>query len=154
MFKAHIKLSVLRQLSRKNLTGYDIMKYMREYGDNASPGYIYPLLNDLEVNDFISVKSTGRRKVYTIKPKGKELLKTLQKNKQEMIAKMTSLYGSLTDKKELSNIIKSKKDFHKYDEQFRDLFDKFHSVMVRVDDNKRKKIRLMLKETLTKIEKL
>lgn len=101
MFKAFIKLRVLKLLSRESLSGYDLMKQFGRFGEKASPGYIYPLLNDLKKKGFISLKEDKRRKVYSITNKGRKLFTDLQENREEMINKMKELWKPLADKAEI-----------------------------------------------------
>lgn len=152
MFKAHIKLIVLKELSKESLSGYDLMRYIGKLGEKPSPGYIYPLLNDLEVKGFISVKQKDRRKIYSITVKGKKLLDDLQKSREDMIKKVTKVWRSIADKDDFDVFIRKNKDF------FRDkvLLAKFHTVLFSVykDNANRKKIRIIVEEAIKKMERL
>lgn len=102
MFKSHIKLMVLRHLSKEALSGYDLMNYLGEYENRPSPGYIYPLLKDLQKKGFILVKKEERRKIYSISPKGTKLLENLKNKHEEMMNTM----AGIGDKKEIKEFIR------------------------------------------------
>lgn len=73
MIIAQIKMWVLEELHEKESSGYDILKKIEHFsGKKPSPGYIYPLLNDLKEKGFVSLKEKGRTKIYRITPKGKK----------------------------------------------------------------------------------
>lgn len=159
MFKAHIKLSVLKELNKKKLSGYDLIKHFEEFGERPSPGYIYPLLNDLEEKGFISVKQDERRKVYSITAKGKKLLLELQKNREEMINKMKKVWSSITDKDEVNQIVKNRQRMFANKDSFKDkdILEKFHKTLFSVyktGKDKRQKIRTILNKTIKEIRSL
>jgi len=103
MFKAHIKFIVLEELNKVASSGYDLMNSIGEFGKRPSPGYIYPLLNDLEKRNFISSKVSGRRKVYCITKNGKKFLKNLKKKRIIMLNKMIEMWSPIADGKEIKN---------------------------------------------------
>lgn len=164
MFKAHIKLSVLKELKEESMSGYDIMKYLSEYGENTSPGYIYPMLSDLQKKGFISLKKEGRKKIYSLTKKGKMLLLELEKNKQQMVSKMTKVFSSITDKREAKSVIESHvnlhKNIHKNGDFLKghDLLDRFHKTLFLAyktkDLRKQKKIKMIVEDCIKKMENL
>ncbi len=155
MFKSHIKLSVLHELSRKSLSGYDLIKSLSEDGTKPSPGYIYPLLNDLEAKKFISVKQYDRRKVYSLTAKGKKLLNDLRKHRESMVSNMTRLWAPIADKEELSDFVRMKKYMHK-GTMDRDLLFKFHKTLFTVyrkeDPARRKRVRSIIEDSIKRME--
>lgn len=147
---------VLKHLNKEILSGYDLMKYLGEYGNKPSPGYIYPLLRDLQTNKFISVKKEGRRKIYSISKKGKNLLENLENKHKEMMKTM----AGIGDKKEMKEFIKLKSDMKKNNyflqdratlEELRKLISLFYREK---SDEKRKKMKKVLEETIKKLENL
>jgi DNA-binding PadR family transcriptional regulator len=160
MFKSPIKLSVLHELNQKDLSGYDLMKYFEASGKKPSPGYLYPLLNDLQDKGFISLKKEGRKKVYSITKKGKKLLKDLERNRIDMLGRMAKLLGGLADKEEMKNIIEMRKGMLKHKLSFRDkmLLERFHSAMFSVfkkkDEKNIEKMKKILETATKEIESL
>jgi PadR family transcriptional regulator, regulatory protein PadR len=159
MFKAHIKLIVLNELSKSNLSGYDLMKNLDQLGQKTSPGYIYPLLNDLEKKRFISLKEEDRKKIYSITKKGKKLLNDLEKNREEMFKKIKKTWSAIADKEEFNEFIKSKKNMHKKQNFIDgDILERFHRTLFGVykndDINRRRKIRQIINDAIQYMEKL
>ncbi|MBN2102013.1 MAG: PadR family transcriptional regulator [Candidatus Aenigmarchaeota archaeon] len=71
------KICLLCMLSTKPMHGYDMMKELEaRTGKKAGPGYIYPVLNEMQKKGFLKVKSesTGERerKVYSLTERGKK----------------------------------------------------------------------------------
>ncbi len=158
MFKSHIKLRVLKQLSEEKLSGYDLMKSLGEFGNKPSPGYIYPLLKDLEKKNFISVKKDRRRKVYSITQKGKDLLENLKTNNEEMLKSMMGILEPIAEKKEIDRFMKLKSDIKKEKHCLQDgeLLEKLRNAIFSCYKNseKKDKIKIVLEETIRKLEKL
>jgi DNA-binding PadR family transcriptional regulator len=161
VFKAHIKLHVLEKLSREDLSGYDLMKCIGEFGEKPSPGYMYPLLKDLEKKGFISVKRERRRKVYSLTAKGRRLLEELKRNREEMLKRMSKLWASIADKKEISEFMESVRT-HRHGPGMafrdRDMMVKFNRALFMAyrpaGTEKRKKIMHILDEAARKLERL
>ncbi len=160
MFKAHIKLTVLEELNKKSSYGYDVMKSIGELGKKPSPGYIYPLLNDLEKKNFISVKKDGRRKIYSITPDGRKFLKNLKNKRKLMFEKMIQMWEPIAGKEEIEHLKKFKINRDKSSLPLRDLvlIKKLHRLIFssyqKRNDENRKKIKKILEETIVKIEKI
>jgi DNA-binding PadR family transcriptional regulator len=62
-----------------------------------SPGSMYPALEALETKGFISCQGDGRRKVYSLTPKGQNVLDEIKKKRDEQFleikAFMSALFG-------------------------------------------------------------
>jgi DNA-binding PadR family transcriptional regulator len=149
MFKSHIKFSVLKSLSTKNQSGYDLISAIGEFGGKKpSAGYIYPLLKDLEEKGFLIVENKGRRKVYSITGKGKDLLKTMQKNLDDMLRNIVQTIEPLIEKDEMKKYIIFMSEIQKYRAQLlrdMDVMDKFHKAMYKIYEKKNKKLREKLR---------
>ena len=71
------KMCLLCMLSTKPMHGYDMMKELEARTNRKiGPGYIYPVLNEMQKEGFLKVRSesTGNRerKVYSLTEKGKK----------------------------------------------------------------------------------
>lgn len=85
----HLKALVLKLLSKKDMSGYDLMKSIGEHiGKKPSPGSMYPLLDSLIKDGFASVKQVKRRKVYKITSEGRQELKTVFKECNEISSRL------------------------------------------------------------------
>ena len=82
----HLKLAVLKLLDDQPRSGYDLMKALQEQiGRKPSPGSIYPLLEQLKRQNFITSRPAGRRIVYSLTSTGKQVLKGLLKQKEVLL---------------------------------------------------------------------
>jgi DNA-binding PadR family transcriptional regulator len=89
--KDFLDLLILRLVESEPVWGYYIMKkIMVEYGIMPRHGALYPLLNNLEKDGFISstreMQKGRQRKVYKITEKGKKLLRAYHDFLKEQIS--------------------------------------------------------------------
>ena len=83
--KGNLDFIILIFLSKKEFYGYQLIKTIKEKTEiHVSEGTIYPLLNRLKKEDFITSRwiemDTGiPRKYYSITPKGKSTLSGMKK---------------------------------------------------------------------------
>ncbi len=150
MFKSHIKLMVMKHLSREPSSGYDLIKYFSEHGRKISSGYLYPLLEDLEKNKFISIKKIERRKVCSTTTKGKKLLKNLETKYQEMVGAMEAI-GDKSEMKEFKKLKSGIEDYHLIREKEK-MWEIRKLIVASLHD--RKGIRKVLDETIRKLKKI
>ena len=70
-----LKFVVLKFLAESDRHGYDLMRLFAEKGWRAPrPGSIYPILNALEEEGFLTSRTEGERRVYEITEKGRRHL--------------------------------------------------------------------------------
>jgi len=94
----YLNFVVLKALSEGQKSGYDLMKYLDEHsGWKVSPGSIYPLLNSLLLHGDVTQKISGRKKFYSITPKGKITLLESKKLKEKMINEAKSNIKVMSD---------------------------------------------------------
>lgn len=89
------KLQALLLLSRKDMSGYDLMAAMGSLmGRKPSAGQIYPLLAKMKAQGYVQVHSAGARarKAYTITKKGMAAL-------SEMLERTSSLVEAVLGEK-------------------------------------------------------
>ena len=77
--KSLLDVLILKLVSRKPTWGYKLISILKEaYGVKVGPSVLYPLLNRLEGEGFVSSRTEfrgrRRRRVYEITEKGLELL--------------------------------------------------------------------------------
>ena len=101
MFKSHIKLAALKELSKGECSGYDLMKE-----EGVSPGYIYPLLRELEKTGHITMRQVKRRTLYKITALGRRSLNDLVTKHERMTKSLIESYAPIADRKELDRYIK------------------------------------------------
>jgi DNA-binding PadR family transcriptional regulator len=104
--RAFLKYIVLKIIKEKPIHGYEIIKTveLRSRGRwIPSPGSIYPILENLEANDFIQSEEIERRKVYVITQKGEEALDRMTQKKVELLNEMSRIINSMTEGNDDSN---------------------------------------------------
>ena len=110
MITGYLRLIVMRNLSNKRLSGYDLIKQIEKDTGTWKPsfGSIYPLLDKLLKEKLVQVEITGRRKVYSLTKKGKKDLAIIDKSKNSLVDKMIATwkaFGRISDEKDKSFMI-------------------------------------------------
>ena len=162
MFKAQIKLSVLNKLSKKNFSGYELMKELGiNLGKKPSPGYIYPLLKDLKNKGFIKEVKLENKKIYSLTNKGRKLLKELIGKREETIRIMLKILRPLSDKEEIGKFIKMTKwmkDEGSFVARDYKLWIEFRKEIMmfwnKNYENKKEEFRSILENTISKLKEL
>lgn len=98
--KGFLKMHILGVLADGPSHGYEIMQRLGHHtGDmwRPSPGSLYPALETLESNGFISCQGQedGRRKVYSLTTKGQEVLAQMAKKREEQLSEMKAFMSAL-----------------------------------------------------------
>ena len=71
--KGFLTFQILHELKRKRLCGDDLAEIIgKKKSSKLTPGTIYPALKNLRHNKLVSFKQEGRKKLYTLNPKGKK----------------------------------------------------------------------------------
>ena len=164
MFKSNIKLIVLRLLSKEKMSGYDLMKSCGDYCTKPSPGYIYPLLNDLQKKGFIVVKKDSRRKIYSLTKKGITLLNNLKIKREETVKSIAKILEPITGKSEIQKFIKSRQYKKKINISIQDqlllkelnsrIYDFYQNKDNDKNNGRKEKMKKILQETIKNLEKL
>jgi DNA-binding PadR family transcriptional regulator len=58
---------------------------------------MYPALESLEAKGFITCQGDGRRKVYSLTPKGENIIDQVQKKRQEQFMEMKAYLSNFFD---------------------------------------------------------
>ncbi|MFH1650290.1 MAG: PadR family transcriptional regulator [Candidatus Woesearchaeota archaeon] len=79
--KGFLSLLILHELDRKDMAGDSLAEKIgkRKGGAPLTPGTIYPTLKRLRKLGLVRFKRFGRKKVYTLTPKGEDELKIMYK---------------------------------------------------------------------------
>ncbi|MBD3203807.1 hypothetical protein GF327_05905 [Candidatus Woesearchaeota archaeon] len=89
MIRGHLRIVVLTLLKKQEMTGYQLMKEIKEcIGSKPSPGSIYPLLELLHKKKLVKVRKKGRKKLYLLSKKGNNKLLEINKKKKEIMGKV------------------------------------------------------------------
>lgn len=99
MRKGYTKLVILTLLNNEALTGYDIMKKIKEETLGfwtLTAGGVYPVLKELEKNRYIigqwNSEGQRRKKSYEITNEGKRLLEVALQRQQQMAQTISNLF--------------------------------------------------------------
>ena len=96
--KGFLKLILMRIIHEKPTHGYEIIHLIQEKSGGRwtpSPGSVYPALEHLESKGYIVSEEVERKKVYTITPKGIQVLLQMRKKRDEMFKELTVFLGDI-----------------------------------------------------------
>ena len=162
MITGHLRLMVMKALSKRELSGYDIKRYIEKETGTWKPsfGSIYPLLEKLLKEGLVEFEASGRKKMYFLTRKGKASLPGIEKAKDAMADHMMSTinsFGRLVDDKDRSFMIEIFSSMKKGQIPFRELNPELNNFRATVFDaysrNKDcQKIKAALREAARKIK--
>ncbi len=96
MLYGHLQGIVLRSLDRAPLSGYQLIKHVKDtVGWKPSTGSVYPLLDMLRKKGLVTVRPEGRRRVYSITAEGRDALGALVCDRDTMLVRMTEELNAL-----------------------------------------------------------
>ncbi len=73
--RGYLSFLILWLLSKKPLAGSELAEEIgKRKGVRPNPGTIYPTLADLSHRKAVSFKMQGKKKVYSLTPKGRQML--------------------------------------------------------------------------------
>ena len=100
--KGYMGMALLLMINEKSMTGYDIMRFMREITEGhwkPTPGGVYPVLKRLEGEGMVKgawdSNRGRRRKVYVITPEGRRTLDKVLLRQSEIAFGINRLFDSL-----------------------------------------------------------
>ena len=164
MMKGYLRLIVMKALSNKKLSGYDLIKHIEMETGTWKPsfGSIYPLLDKLLKEKLVEFEVQGRKKIYFLTDDGRSHLHKLSKLKNGMVDNMIAMintFGRIADKRErafmmeiFNSIKKGRLPFSEINPemgQFRaTIFEAYSS------NKDRKKIKSVLRDTIKKLKSI
>jgi DNA-binding PadR family transcriptional regulator len=96
--KGFLKFHILGVLISGPTHGYEIMHRISHHTGHVwrpSPGSMYPALESLEKEGFITCQGDGRRKVYSLTSKGENIMDQVQKKQQEQFLEMKAFLSGI-----------------------------------------------------------
>ncbi len=104
--QGYLKIFVLRELVKKESTGYELMKSFENFTGTKmpSPGTIYPLLNSLLKKGMVTVSAKDSKKVYRISKNGKKILYKLMAERKKVLENIISMFGAIYSRKEMNRL--------------------------------------------------
>ena len=94
VIKSFLDLVILGELTKgRPLGGYDVFSLITsKFGVFISPGTIYSVLRSLEREDLIARALEGKRNVYLLTDKGKDIVKDISKTKKRIMNLILNLF--------------------------------------------------------------
>lgn len=96
--KGFLKMILLKTINEKPTHGYEIISLIKEKSGGRwtpSPGSVYPALEYLESKGYITSREIERKKVYSITPKGDQMIGQMKKKHEEMLKELTVFLGDI-----------------------------------------------------------
>jgi len=90
--RGDLKYMILELLRDRPMHGYEVMRALEETSRGAytaSPGSVYPALQSLEDEGYVSSEETDGRKVYTITERGREFLSENRDRVEQILHRIT-----------------------------------------------------------------
>lgn len=147
--KSMLKMFILKHLSSKPMSGYDIMKEWEQIlGYKPSAGAVYPTLKGLENDGFIKGVKKGRKTLYHLTPKGKNFIEEIIKIKQEFYEKMHShilATAEIFNDRDLKMFCKREGMFKKYPLLLK--------IILKLEEIEEEKARAILKKIYEELKK-
>ncbi|MCW4017698.1 MAG: PadR family transcriptional regulator, partial [Candidatus Bathyarchaeota archaeon] len=89
MIKGLLKMCMLKIISMKNVSGYQIIKRVEVLtGEKPSTGSVYPLLKSMQNEGWVIGKKAGNKTLYEITDKGKEIIQKHDELKEQISQKV------------------------------------------------------------------
>jgi DNA-binding PadR family transcriptional regulator len=89
--RGDLKYMILELLRDRPMHGYEVMRALEETSGGAytaSPGSVYPTLQSLEDDGYVSSEEADGRKVYTITDAGREFLESNQDRVEQILRRI------------------------------------------------------------------
>ncbi|MFH0874938.1 MAG: PadR family transcriptional regulator [archaeon] len=165
MIRGHLEILVLKLISKEPLSGYMLMKKIKELmGYKPSSGSIYPLLEQLNKKSLVAIKRSGRKKIYSITKKGKEKIKLIYDKHDEIVDKINEsivLLDNVFGEKKFAFVKAIKEEMQSGQMPFQHLEPELselkstimHYAILKKDINK-EKVKKILKRTAKQIRSL
>ena len=162
MMTGYLRLIVMKTLSNRKLSGYDLTKQIEKDTGTWKPsfGSIYPLLEKLLKEKLVEVEVSGRKKLYYLTKEGRLNLKIIDKSKDKLVDSLIATwkaFGKITDKREMNFMLEVFGSLKKGHLPFKDLnpeLNEFRAMLFEVYSKQkdRKKIKNILKGTIKKLK--
>lgn len=161
MMAGYLRLIVMKTLSNRKLSGYDLIKQIERDTGTWKPsfGSIYPLMEKLLKEKLVEVEAVGRKKVYFLTKQGKKHLGAIDKSKDILVDRMIAIwsaFGKITDRREMGFMLEIFNSLKKGQLPFKDFNPELNEFRATVFEahskgKDRKAIKSILKNTVKKL---
>ena len=149
------------------MSGYDLIKEIHNSTGSWKPsfGSMYPLLKELNNNKLVTVKTSNRRKVYSITILGKKTLKDALKASHQIMDAMTKEFKimenicSTHDKNHLDELMRRLKSDSSMFGGLTDEMDRLQRITISLlahgkFESREKDIKKVINETIIKLKRI
>ena len=161
MMAGYLRLIVMKTLSNRKLSGYDLIKQIEKDTGTWKPsfGSIYPLLEKLLKEKLVEVEVQGRKKLYFLTNEGKKYLGVINKSKNTLVDRLIATwnaFGKITDRREVGFMLEIFNSLKKGQLPFKELNPELNQFRATIFElyskgKDRKKIKVVLRETVKKL---
>jgi DNA-binding PadR family transcriptional regulator len=98
LLRGHLNMIILEIIKERPRHGYDVIKAIEERFQgfySPSAGSVYPILQELEVQDFVTSSEKSGKKIYTITKDGEQELKANHAKFSEMREHLRHRFGEM-----------------------------------------------------------
>jgi len=154
-----LKLLILKEHEKADATGYElIQKISAKTSKKPSPGSVYPLLRELTEAGLLNVRVEGKKKIYSLSDRGREVLKeTSEKEKEAIRRKIEVLQTSgiirEDEAQELFQILSSKRSFWFRLFELRN-WTTFLSLLEKLVERSREEVEEVIDDAIAKLREL
>lgn len=164
MMAGYLRLIVMKTLSNRKLSGYDLTKQIEKDTGTWKPsfGSIYPLLERLLKEKLVEVEVQGRKKLYFLTSEGKKYLGIIDKSKDTLVDKLIAAwnaFGKITDRREMGFMLEIFNSLKKGHIPFKELNPELNEFRATIFElystgKDRKKIKSILRESIKKLKSI
>jgi len=107
VLKEFMDLVILNRITTFQSSGYDIIRYIHEKeGILVGAGTIYSILYSLERMGLVKGETIGRKRIYSVTPKGESLLEDFSFFSEEIIRFTSSFFRNIAPRLDEKQITK------------------------------------------------
>ena len=162
MMAGYLRLIVMKTLSNKKLSGYDLIKQIEKDTGTWKPsfGSIYPLLEKLLKEKLVQVEAQGRKKLYFLTKEGKKHLPIIDKSKNILVDNLIATwnaFGKITDRREMNFMLEIFNSLKKGQLPFKELnpeLNEFRAIIFEAYSRGKDRVKMKsaLREAIKKIK--
>lgn len=97
--RGDLKYAVLRLLARKDMHGYEVMQALEDESGGwytASPGSVYPVLQMLQDQGYVTAREEEGKRVYSITPTGRAFLEENSDRVEDVMDRVSEFASRFT----------------------------------------------------------
>lgn len=164
MMSGYLRHIVMKTLSNRKLSGYDLTKEIEKSTGTWKPsfGSIYPLLDKLLKENLVDFEVKGRKKAYFLTNEGKKHLGVIDKSKNILVDRLITIwkaFGRISDKREINFMMEVFNSLKKGQIPFKEFNPELNEFRAAIFEmystgKDRKKVKSILRGTIRKLKSI